>query len=210
MVALPNAGDTATGFLAFLSCGTNSLNSFGSSSSEYSLSGQLTAEVDASDAAVAVDGHAEGLDVVGAVGALGEIGEVELDLVPPLVELHGHGADEGLDLGGGLVVGGAEAAFDALVVEHLDLEGEILLEVLDDHDEEGQFDGQLLVLGLRRRDEGGGHVGPDDLQDAGVDVVVRQPFDVPVFDVLLPNLQRLRPDRVEDRKEPRLVRVLEH
>ena len=74
-------------------------------------------------------GLPEGLDVVGSVGTAGEIGEVELDLVPALVEAHGHGADEGLHAGGALVVGGAEAAAHVLVVEHLDLEGEVLLQL---------------------------------------------------------------------------------
>ena len=100
-----------------------------------------------------MDLHAERFDVVGPVGAAREIGEVELDLVPPLVELHGHGADEGLDARAGLwfvcgahdqyrfesvsdsmprsdLEGGcAEAAADVLVVQHLHLEGEVLVEL---------------------------------------------------------------------------------
>ena len=71
----------------------------------------------------------EGFDVVGSVGSAGEVGQVELDLVPTLVETHGHGADERLDSGGALVVGGSESTSDVLVVEHLHFEGEVLLEL---------------------------------------------------------------------------------
>jgi hypothetical protein len=44
------------------------------------------------------------LNVVGTVGTTSEIGQVELDLVPALVETHGHRADEGLHTGGRLIV----------------------------------------------------------------------------------------------------------
>ena len=71
----------------------------------------------------------EGLDVVGTVGSSGEIGQVKLNLIPALVESHGHGADEWLDTGGGLVVGGSESATHVLVVQHLHFEGEVLLQL---------------------------------------------------------------------------------
>ena len=57
------------------------------------------AEVDTPDAAVGVDRHPQGLDVVAAIGPPREVAEVELDLVPPLVEPHRHGANEGLHPG---------------------------------------------------------------------------------------------------------------
>lgn len=102
-----------------------------------------------SDAAVGVDLDPQGLDVVGAVGAASEVGEVELDLVPALVQTHGHRADEGLDTCRGLatftprstfrgsavdvntrvsaylIVGRAESPPHVLVVEDLDLESEV-------------------------------------------------------------------------------------
>lgn len=71
----------------------------------------------------------EGLDVVGTVGTTSEIGQVELNLVPSLIESHGHSADERLDTGGGLVVGGSESASDVLVIQHLHFEGEVLLQL---------------------------------------------------------------------------------
>ena len=107
----------------------------------------------------------ERLHVVGPVGSPGEVRQVELDLVPALVQPHGHGADEGLHSGGGLVVTGSEPPPHILVIQDLDLECEVLLHVLDDHDEVGQFDAESL-LGVRgTRDEGGAHVGAHNLQD---------------------------------------------
>lgn len=64
------------------------------------------------------------------VGAAGELGEVELDLVPAVVQAHGHGADEVLHPRGALVVAGPEAAPLPLVVHDRHLEAEIPLEIL--------------------------------------------------------------------------------
>ena len=50
-------------------------------------------------------------------------------MIPALVQTHGHCADEGLDTGGALVVGGSESATHVLVVKHLHFEGEVLLEL---------------------------------------------------------------------------------
>ena len=63
----------------------------------------------------------------------------------------------------GLVVARAEPPPHILVVQDLDLEGEVLLHVLDDHDEVGQLDAERL-LGIRgTRQEGRAHVGADNL-----------------------------------------------
>ena len=43
--------------------------------------------------------NSQGLNVVGTVGTTGEIGEVELNLIPSLVETHGHRAYEWLNTG---------------------------------------------------------------------------------------------------------------
>jgi len=63
--------------------------------------------------------HSERLHVVGAVGSSGEVGQVELDLVPAVVQPHGHRADERLHSGRGLVVGRPEASPDVLIVQNL-------------------------------------------------------------------------------------------
>ena len=136
--------------------------------------------------------HAQCLDVVGTVGPPREVTQVELDLVPALVEAHRHRADEGLDPGGRLVVGGAEPAADVLVVEDLDLEGEVLLEVLDDHDEEGELDAEGLVGVGWAGDVVGGDVGAHDLEDGGLDVGIGDALDVSVADALVPDLEGLR------------------
>ena len=48
-----------------------------------------------------------------------EICEVELNLIPPVVESHGHRADEGFNSGCGLVIGGSEPSPHILVVQNL-------------------------------------------------------------------------------------------
>lgn len=111
-----------------------------------------------------------------------------------LVQPHGHGADEGLHPGGALVVRRAESPADVLVVEHLHLKREVLLQVLEDHHQEGELDPQGLAGVRRAGDEGRRHVGAHDLEDGGLDVLVRDPLDVPVAHFLVPYLQGLRPE----------------
>ena len=109
------------------------------------LSVETIREVDSSDSAVGVNLDAQRLNVVRAVGASREIGQVELNLIPAFVQSHGHRANEGLHSGCRLVVRCAESSADVLVVKDLNLEGEVLLQVLDDHDEERQLDAEGLV-----------------------------------------------------------------
>ena len=76
-----------------------------------------------------MDLHAQGLNVVGTIGTSREIGQVELDLVPALIETHGHGTDERLDTGGRLIVRCTEPTSNVLIIEHLYLKSEVLLEL---------------------------------------------------------------------------------
>ena len=108
--------------------------------------------------------HSQRFYVVSAVCASCEVAEVELDLIPPVVQSHRHSADERLHPSGGLVVGGSEAAPHILVVQHLHLEGEVFLQVLDDHHQEGQLDAEGGLGVSRAGDEVGGHVGAHELQ----------------------------------------------
>ena len=143
-----------------------------------------------------MDLHSQGLDVVSSVGATGEVGQVELNLVPAFVQTHGHRANEGLDASGRLVVGRTESASDVFVVEHLHFEGEIFLEVLNDHDQEGQLDAEGLVGVCGAGDEVGRHVRAHDLEHTALDVGVSDTLNVSVSHAFVPNLQRLRTDRV--------------
>ena len=54
--------------------------------------------------------------------------------------------------------------------------------VLDDHDQEGQFDSQGLAFVLGTGDEGSGDVGAHDLQHRRLDVLIRDSLYVPVLD----------------------------
>ncbi len=48
--------------------------------------------------------NSQSLNVVGTIGTTSEIRQVELDLIPALVESHGHGTDERLNTGRRLIV----------------------------------------------------------------------------------------------------------
>lgn len=122
-------------------------------------------EVDSSYSAVCMDLNSQSLDIVGTVGSSCEIRQVELNLIPALIESHRHGTDERLDSGSGLVVGSSESSSHLLVIQDLNLEGEVLLQVFDDHDQERKLDGQGLLWIQWGIDVVGGHVGSHDLKD---------------------------------------------
>mmetsp|Transcript_1196 Transcript_1196/g.3488 ORF Transcript_1196/g.3488 Transcript_1196/m.3488 type:complete len:203 (+) Transcript_1196:229-837(+) len=192
-----NSGGAASGSTAFL----------GNRQEELELRRQLlfavetVREVDAADAAVRMQLHPQGLDVVRAVSAARKVGQVELYLVPALIQAHRHRADEGLHARGTLVVGGPETAAHLLVVEHGDLEREVLLQVLDDHHQERQLDSQGLAGVCRARDVGGAHVRTHDLEHARLNVCIREALDVAVAHLLVPDLQRLAADGIQDGQE---------
>ena len=98
----------------------------------------------------------------------GEIRQVELDLVPALVQPHGHGADEGLHSGGGLVVTGSEPSPHILVIQDLHLESVILLHVLDNHHKVGELDAKRLLGVCGTSDVGSAYIRPNNLQHEGL------------------------------------------
>ena len=148
-------------------------------------------EVDSSNSAVCVDLHSQSLYVVGTVGPSGEIRQVELNLIPSLVEPHWHGTNKRLNPGRRLVVWGAESSSYTLVIQDLNLEGEVLLEVLDDHDQEGKLDGQGSLGVQGSVDVVGGHIGSHDFKHGGLNVGIRDSLDVAVSDLLVPDLEWL-------------------
>lgn len=108
----------------------------GDGQEELELRGQLlfrveaVGEVNPADSAVGMNLDPQRLDIVRAIRSAGEVTEVELDLVPPLIQTHRHRTDKRLDARCALVVGRTESSTDVLVVQHLNLEGEVLLEIL--------------------------------------------------------------------------------
>lgn len=60
--------------------------------------------------------HSQGLDVVCAVRPPGEIRQIELNLVPAVIQPHGHGTDERLDAGGALVVTCSKPSANVFVI----------------------------------------------------------------------------------------------
>jgi hypothetical protein len=132
---------------------------------ELILGVESVGEINSSDSAVSMNLNSKGLYVVGSVSSSCEIGQVELDLIPTLIKSHGHGANERLDSGGGLVVGGSESTSDTLVIKDLHLEGEVLLQVLNDHDQERKLDSKGLLWIKWGIDVVGRNVGSHDLED---------------------------------------------
>ena len=53
-------------------------------------------EINSSNSAVGVNLHSKSFNIVGTVSSSSEIGQVELNLVPALIESHGHCANERL------------------------------------------------------------------------------------------------------------------
>jgi len=55
---------------------------------------QSVGEVDTTDAAICMDLHTQGLNIVGTIGSSSKITQIELDLIPAVIKTHGHRADE--------------------------------------------------------------------------------------------------------------------
>ena len=121
-------------------------------------------EIDSSDSAVSMNLNSEGFYVVSTIGPSGEIRQVELNLIPALIKSHGHCANEWLDSGSGLIVGGSESTSNALVIEDLHFESEVLLQVLDDHHQERELDGKGLLWVKWGVDVVGGDISSHDLE----------------------------------------------
>jgi len=155
-------------------------------------------EIHAANPTVGVDLDSERFDVVGAVGSPREIGEIELNLIPAVVESHGHGANEGLHSRRRLIIARPKSTPHVLVIQHLNFESEVFLQVLDDHDEERQLDSERLFWIRRTRDVGRADVGSNNLKDEGLDVVICDTFYVTIAHLFIPYLQRFTADAVEN------------
>mmetsp|Transcript_32462 Transcript_32462/g.60389 ORF Transcript_32462/g.60389 Transcript_32462/m.60389 type:complete len:243 (+) Transcript_32462:343-1071(+) len=167
-------------------------------------------EVNPPYTAVGMDLDSECLNVIRSVSPSREIAEVELDLVPAFVKTHRHSADERFHARGRLVVRCTESPADILVVQDLHFERKVLFQVFDDHHKERKLDAKRLICVGGTRNVVRANIGANNLQDARLDVVVGNALNVSVSDFLVPQLQRLAPDTVENRQESRLVGVFEH
>ena len=86
-------------------------------------------------------------------------------MVPAFIQAHWHCADERLHTSRTLVVGSSESTTHTLVIQYLDLEGEVFLQVLNDHDQERKLDGQGLLWVKRGVDVVRGHVSSHDFEN---------------------------------------------
>lgn len=157
-----------------------------------------------------MDLNSQCFDVVCTIGASSEIGQVKLNLIPTIIESHRHSTDEWLDTSRALVVAGAESAAHVLVVEYLHLECEVLLQILDNHDQKGQFNAESFLWIGRTGDVSGGHIGADDLEYERLNVVVGDTLDVSIAHLLVPYLERLGADTVQNGQKSALKCIFEH
>lgn len=116
--------------------------------------------------------HSQRLGVVGPVGPPGEVRQVKLNLVPAVVQPHRHGADERLHSSCALIVTRPKPSPNVFIVQHLgdvnkckqiviikpsmstrqrsvnpylDFKCEVLLKVLDDHDQKWKSNAEGLL-----------------------------------------------------------------
>lgn len=79
-----------------------------------------------------------------------------------------------------LIVGSPETPSDILVIKNLNLKAEVLLEILDDHDQEWQLDAKSLGRVSWTSDVGRANVAAHNLQDAGLDVAISDALNVTI------------------------------
>ena len=79
-----------------------------------------------------------------------------------------------------LIVGSPETPPDILVIKNLYLKAEVLLEILDDHDQEWQLDAQGLGGVSWTGDVCRADVAAHNLQDARLNVAVGDALDVTI------------------------------
>lgn len=79
-----------------------------------------------------------------------------------------------------LIVASPETPSNVLVIQNLNLEAEVLLQILYQHDQERQFDAQSFGWVSRARDVCSADIGAHDLQHARPNIIVSDPFDVSV------------------------------
>jgi hypothetical protein len=73
--------------------------------------------------------------------------------------------------------------------------------ILDNHDQEREFDAEGLVALGGARDIVRGHVRPHDFQHARLDVGVCDALDVSVSDMFVPDLQWFRPENQRGQRQ---------
>jgi hypothetical protein len=89
-------------------------------------------------------------------------------------------------------------------IVYLNFEGEVFLEIFDNHDKEGELDAQSLFGISWTRDIGGGDVRSFNFEDQRLDIIVRDALDMSISHFLVPNLQRLGTNTVQNGEESTL------
>jgi len=77
-------------------------------------------------------GDTQSLYIIGPIGPASKVRKVELDLIPTLIESHGHGAYEWLYTSGGLVIRCSKSPSHVFVVQDLHFESEVFFKLNDE------------------------------------------------------------------------------
>lgn len=93
---------------------------------------------------------------------------------------------------------------------YLYFEGEIFLQILDNHHQKRQLDAQRFLRIGWTCDICGAYVCANDFQYQALDVIVGDSLDVTISHLFIPNLQRLTANAVQYRQETRLKCILKH
>lgn len=144
-----------------------------------------------------MDLHSQRFHIACPIGAACEVSQVELDLVPAFIQTHWHCTDKGLYPSCALEVARSEAPTYILVIQDLNFKCEVFLHVLDNHDEERKSDAQRLSRIGRARYESCADVCAQYFEHERLDIVVRDPFDVAISNLLIPDLKWFASDAVK-------------
>ena len=90
---------------------------------------QTVWEVNPSYSTICMDSHSESLNVVATISPSREIRQVELNLVPTLIQSHGHSTNKRLYTSCWLIVRCAESPANVLIIKNLNFEGEVLFKL---------------------------------------------------------------------------------
>lgn len=144
-----------------------------------------------------MDLHSQCFYITRPIGTACEVCQVELNLVPAFIQTHWHSTDEGLYPSCALEVARAEAPTNILVIQNLNFKCKILLHILHDHDEKRKSNAQSFPRVGGTRDESCADVRAQYFEHEGLDIVVRDPFDVSISNLLIPDLKWFAADAVE-------------
>lgn len=81
-----------------------------------------------------------------------------------------------------LIVRGTESPLNSLIIQHCHLKSEVLFQVLQNHDQEGQLDSKSLFWVYRRRHICCCYICTTNFQHRGLDIMICDALDMSILD----------------------------